>query len=90
MIITALTRLIFAAYFLEAGLILIVAPWSGFWDNNGLAAWLPSADSWITSPFVRGAVTGVGLITAIAGLIELAGVFGLRRAADVGEPAARD
>lgn len=85
MIITALTRLIFAAYFLEAGLILIVAPWSGFWERNGLASWLPSAGAWITSPFVRGAVTGVGIITAIAGFLELAGVFGLRRPADVAD-----
>jgi hypothetical protein len=87
--ITALTRLIFAAYFLEAGLILIVAPWSGFWDQNGLASWFPSA-AWITSPFVRGAVTGIGVITSVAGLVELAGVFGLRREADVADPATRD
>ena len=53
-------------------------------------SWLPSAGAWITSPFVRGAVTGVGLITAIAGIIELAGVFGLRRPADVSEAAPRD
>ena len=85
MIITVLTRLIFAAYFLEAGLILIVVPWSGFWDQNGLASWLPSAGAWITSPFVRGAVTGIGVITAIAGFLELAGVFGLRRPADMGD-----
>jgi hypothetical protein len=77
--ITALTRLIFAAYFLEAGLILIVAPWSAFWDHNILAAWYPPAAALITNAFVRGAVTGIGLITAVAGLIELAGVFGLRR-----------
>ncbi len=32
--ISFLTRILFAAYFLEAGLILIVAPWSGFWDRN--------------------------------------------------------
>ena len=32
--ISFLTRILFAAYFLEAGLILVVAPWSGFWDRN--------------------------------------------------------
>ena len=72
-----LTRLIFAAYFLEAGLILIVAPWSEFW----VATLAPSTAMWIANSFVRGAVTGVGVITAFAGLIELAGVFGLGRAA---------
>lgn len=68
----------------------MVAPWSAFWEQNGLVSWLPAGGIWLISPFVRGAVTGVGLITAIAGLIELAGVFGLRRVSDVGEAAPRD
>lgn len=71
-------------------MILIVAPWSGFWEQNGLASWHPLAGQWITSPFLRGGVTGVGVITAVAGLIELASVFGLRRAPDVAEPTPRD
>ena len=36
-----MTRVLFAAYFLEAGLILIVAPWSAFWDRNFFASRLP-------------------------------------------------
>jgi hypothetical protein len=51
---------------------------------------LPAAGAWLSSPFVRGAVSGIGLITAIAGLIELASVFGLRQRSDVSEPAPRD
>ncbi len=31
------------------------------------------------SPFVRGAVSGVGAITVLAGLAELAGVLSLRQ-----------
>ena len=77
--ISAFTRLIFAAYFLEAGLILVVAPWSSFWDRNGIASMLPVARGYLSSPFIRGAVTGIGVITACAGLVELASVFGLRR-----------
>ena len=80
----------FAAYFLEAGLILIVAPWSRFWTQNGLAAWHPVADAWISSPFVRGAVTGIGVITAVAGFLELAAVFGLRRTPDVADSPTQD
>lgn len=72
--ISVFTRLVFAAYFLEAGLILIVAPWSGFWDRNIFAQTEPLA-AWLSSPFVRGAVSGIGLVTAAAGLTELAGVF---------------
>ena len=57
---------------------LIVAPWSGFWDRNFFAQ-LPGVSTWLSSNFVRGAVTGVGLITAIAGLAELGGAFGRGR-----------
>jgi hypothetical protein len=77
--ISFLTRILFAAYFLEAGLILIVAPWSSFWDRNLFLAAVPALEQILDSPFTRGAVSGVGAITVIAGLAELAGVLNLRR-----------
>jgi hypothetical protein len=76
--ISFLTRILFAAYFLEAGLILVVAPWSGFWDRNLFLGAAPSLEHILSSPFTRGAVSGVGAITVIAGLAELAGVLALR------------
>ena len=42
---------------------------------------LPVGRAYLGSPFVRGAVTGVGVITACAGLVELGAVFGLDRLA---------
>jgi hypothetical protein len=33
----------------------------------------------VESPYVRGAVTGVGVITAVAGLAELGGAIASRR-----------
>jgi hypothetical protein len=86
LIISAFTRLIFAAYFIEAGLVLIVVPWSGFWERNALTSILPASRIWLSSPFLRGAVTGVGVITAGAGLLELAGAFGLRRRREQATP----
>lgn len=79
MIIAFFTRILFAAYFLEAGFILVVAPWSGFWDRNFFAASLPALRPWLESPFVRGAVSGIGGITALAGLAELGGLLARRR-----------
>src|SRR4029078_7989561 len=69
--IRTLSRLLFAAYFLEAGFILVVAPWSAFWDHNRFAATRPALEAFLNSPYARGAVTGVGVITALAGLAEL-------------------
>lgn len=82
--IRTLSRLLFAAYFLEAGFILIVAPWSSFWEHNRFAQARPALAAILDSPYARGAVTGVGVLTAIAGLVELAAVVwskGRRRSA---------
>jgi hypothetical protein len=76
--ISFLTRILFAAYFLEAGLILVVAPWSGFWDRNLFLYTIPSLQQVLASPFARGAVSGVGAITVVAGLAELSGMLSKR------------
>jgi hypothetical protein len=62
-------------------LILIVAPWSAFWDRNAFAQ-AEMVRPFLESPFVRGGVSGIGLITAVAGLAELAAAFRRRPAAD--------
>ena len=70
--ISFFTRLLFAAYFLEAGLILVIAPWTNFWNINIFFHGHSSVQDFLASPFVRGAVSGVGGITALAGVAELA------------------
>jgi hypothetical protein len=56
-----------------------VAPWSSFWDRNLFVEAVPALEQILSSPFARGAVSGVGAITAVAGLAELASAFGARR-----------
>ena len=68
----------FAAYFLEAGFILIAAPWSALWDRNRFVEARPALREVAESPYVRGGVTGVGVITAFAGLAELGSVIASR------------
>jgi len=84
--ISFFTRVLFAAYFLEAGFILVVAPWSGFWERNFFAASAPALQPWLQSPFVRGAVSGIGAVTALAGLAELGGILSFRRSAPPPSP----
>ena len=67
-----------AAYFLEAGLVLIVAPWSAFWDRNFFVLRLPQLAEFLGSPIARGAVSGVGLVTTLAGLAEFGSAFNKR------------
>jgi len=68
-------RLVLVALFLEIGLLLVVLPWSGFWDRNYFGAALPGLRPIITNNFVRGAVTGLGLVNLLAGAIELMLLF---------------
>lgn len=86
MIISFAARLLFATYFLETGLALVVAPWSRFWDRNWFVAAIPAIEQLLASPYARGAVSGVGVITALAGVAELATAFALRRARLSHEP----
>lgn len=76
------TRVLFAAYFIEAGLILVVAPWSGFWQRNVFALYVPALQPLLDSAVVRLGVSIIGIITALAGLAEIAGLFGSRRPPD--------
>lgn len=77
-------RLLLVALFLEVGFVLIVVPWSAFWDRNYFAQALPSIQGIITNNFVRGAVSGLGLINVSAGVAELVSMLMARR---VDEPA---
>jgi hypothetical protein len=55
-----------------------VAPWSGYWDINRFVNLSPGVSSILASAYARGAVSGIGAITAIAGILELAAAFGAR------------
>jgi hypothetical protein len=73
-----LRRLLFTAFFIEVGLLLIVIPWSKFWDRNYFAALYPLLRPVITNDFVRGAVSGLGVLNLLAGFAELAPIFSPR------------
>ena len=50
----------------------MIAPWTNFWNANVFIDASPSMYEVLASPFVRGAVSGVGAITVLAGVTELA------------------
>jgi hypothetical protein len=54
------------------GVILVVAPWWGeVWDANVLLQPWPALRGFVLSPFVRGAVTGLGLVNVLLAFLEL-------------------
>jgi len=44
------------------GIILTVAPWTSFWTNNSLLAGFPQAREFLMNDFLRGLVSGLGLV----------------------------
>ena len=63
---------------MEIGLLLIVLPWSAFWERNYFAYW-PTLRVLMTNNYVRGAISGLGVLNLLAGLSELAPVFTTRK-----------
>jgi hypothetical protein len=56
-----------------------VVPWSTFWERNYFADRIPPLQDILANDFVRGAVSGLGLVNLMAGLVDLAGVMSVRR-----------
>lgn len=72
-------RLLLMTLFFEAGLVLTFVPWSVYWERNYFAEALPLLHAFVTNNFVRGAVTGLGIVNLVAAIAELVVIFGLRR-----------
>jgi hypothetical protein len=80
-------RLVYVAYFLEVGLALLVVPWSDLWMRNYFVQRWPAFGAVAGDPFVKGAVSGLGLVNLALGLADLSRLFKARdaEAADAGE-----
>ena len=64
-------RLVLATFLLEVGVLLAVVPWTAFWDRNYFAQWSPWLRLFLMNHFVRGAVSGLGVVNIAVGLGEL-------------------
>jgi hypothetical protein len=60
----------------------VLIPWSSFWDRNYFAELSRGLGAVMSSNYVRGAVTGLGLVNMWAALGELGDLFGSRKSAD--------
>jgi hypothetical protein len=69
-------------------LLLIVAPWTRLWQHNMFLTSMPGLEIILMSLFVRGGVTGVGIITLLGGLRDLVSVLFSRQRTGVATPPA--
>ena len=79
-------RLIYVAYFLEVGLLLVLVPWTTFWERNYFAVSTPELHDFLRNNFVRGGVSGLGVVNLLMGFKDLAAVLYARRG--LGDPVA--
>lgn len=63
--------LFFALYCLEAGLFFTVVPWTRIWTMNSLLHSTAALAFWADNPFLRGFVSGIGVLHLIFGVREL-------------------
>lgn len=84
---SSMRRLLLVAVFLEAGFILVVVPWSAYWDRNYFGQWVPLMHDAMVNHFVRGAVSGLGVVNIAAGLGDVVSMFRRRAAGteDIGD-----
>ena len=71
--------LFFALYCIEAGLFFIVVPWTHLWTMNPLLQSNASLAVLATNPFLRGFVSGFGVIHIIIGINDLLRISHARR-----------
>jgi hypothetical protein len=72
-----ITVIVYILICFEVGLLLVILPWTQYWDDNVFlyfitgklnAPWIPT---FLTSGYVRGAVTGLGVLNILAGLRDI-------------------
>lgn len=67
-----LLAIAFILFCFEIGIFLVFVPWSALWENNFLLDYSPLLHQILLNNFVRGAVSGLGVIDVLIGLAELA------------------
>lgn len=64
----------------------MLIPWSAFWERNYFVEGSAAFKALLTSNYMRGAISGLGLVNVWAALAELADMFGGRRPSDHPQP----
>ena len=62
--------IIFVLLCIELGIVLVAVPWRPIWSDNALLANYPHLRTFLRLGFVRGAITGIGLLDIWIGIWE--------------------
>jgi hypothetical protein len=61
-------RVLLLLVWLELGLMLILVPWSDFWQANYFMIQFPQLGNFLRSAYLRGAVSGLGVMNVFLAL----------------------
>jgi hypothetical protein len=78
-------RLLFVLYCFEAGVFLVLAPWSVVWDRTVIQISFTSLRNLLLHAALRGGVSGFGFIHLLWGLHDLDEILFRRRAGAGGD-----
>jgi hypothetical protein len=63
-----IVRILILLVWLELGLMLILVPWSEFWQTNYFVIQFPDLAIFLRSAYLRGAVSGLGVMNVFLAL----------------------
>jgi hypothetical protein len=61
---------VFVLFCLEVGIILMWCPWTKVWSENSILVSYPRVQAFLMSGFVRGVISGLGLVNIYMGIAE--------------------
>jgi hypothetical protein len=71
--------LFFALYCIEAGLFFTVVPWTRLWTMNPWLHQNLTIGLWVDNPFVRGFISGFGVVHILLGVKDIVRLMRARR-----------
>jgi hypothetical protein len=63
-----LLRVLLILVWLELGMLLVLVPWSSFWETNYFLNRFPVLIPILLNPYIRGAISGLGILDALLAL----------------------
>ncbi|MGH9703537.1 MAG: hypothetical protein ACRD4K_09195 [Candidatus Acidiferrales bacterium] len=61
-------RVLLILVWLELGMLLVLVPWSSFWETNYFLNRFPVLIPILLNPYIRGAISGLGILDALLAL----------------------
>ena len=70
-----LSRYLLTLYFVEVGVVLLIAPWTVYCERNIFVEMYPVFEPYVLALTVRGAVSGLGVVNLFAAVTEFGVIF---------------